>query len=120
MYSHIAIVISVLLMTVDALYLNNKNVEFVQKGLLLHVQGPISEPVSYDSVIELEVEGELQAENGFCGEINFGGIAMEQAKASLAGGLERAKGVDVTGVGYISPTSIRGWKSADDVASWKV
>lgn len=100
--------------------LNNKNVEFVQKGLLLHVQGPISEPVSYDSVIELEVEGELQAENGLCGEINFGGIAMEQAKASLAGGLERAKGVDVTGVGYISPTSIRGWKSADDVASWKV
>ena len=27
MYSHIAIVISVLLMTVDALYLNNKNVD---------------------------------------------------------------------------------------------
>ena len=23
-------------------------------------------------------------------------------------------------MGYISPTSIRGWKSADDVASWKV
>ena len=50
--------------------------------LLLHVQGPVREPVGYDSVVELEVEGEVQAENGFCGEINFGGIQMGQAKVS--------------------------------------
>ncbi len=98
----------------------DRKVEFVQKGLLLHVLGPVHEPVAYDSVIELEVEGELQAENGFNGEINFGGIALKQEKAVLEGGLERMKGVDLSGVGYISPTSIRGWKSENELASWKV
>lgn len=84
------------------------------------MQGPVREPVGYDSVVELEVEGEVQAENGFCGEINFGGIQMGQAKAVLTGGVERATGTDVTGVGYISPTSIRKWNSMDSRASWKV
>lgn len=100
--------------------LGDKQVEYVQKGLLLHVMGPNREPVAYDSVIELEVEGELEAENGFCGEINFGGISMGQAKATLTGGLEHTVGKDISGAGYISPTSIRGWKSEKDHASWKV
>ena len=100
--------------------LEGQKIAFVQKGLLLHVQGPVREPVGYDSVIELEVEGGVQVENGFCGEINFGGIQMGQAKAVLTGGVERVTGTDVTGVGYISPTSIRKWNSMDSRASWKV
>ena len=100
--------------------LGDQKITFIQKGLLLHVQGPVREPVGYDSVVELEVEGEVQAENGFCGEINFGGIQMGQAKAVLTGGVERATGTDVTGVGYISPTSIRKRNSMDSRASWKV
>ena len=100
--------------------LGDQKITFIQKGLLLHVQGPVREPVGYDSVVELEVEGEVQAENGFCGEINFGGIQMGQAKAVLTGGVERATGTDVTGVGYISPTSIRKWNSMNSRASWKV
>lgn len=100
--------------------LGDQKITFVQKGLLLHVQGPVREPVGYDSVVELEVEGGVQVENGFCGEINFGGIQMGQAKAVLTGGVERATGTDVTGVGYISPTSIRKWNSMNSRASWKV
>lgn len=100
--------------------LGNQKVAFVQKGLLLHIQGPVREPVDYDSVVELEVEGGLEAENGFCGEINFGGIHMGQEKAVLTGNLKRTVGTDVTGVGYISPTSIRNWNSMGGQASWKV
>lgn len=95
--------------------LNDKEVEFVQKGLLLHVQGPLKEPVAYDSVVELEVEGELEAENGFCGEINFGGIAMSQAKASLEGGVKRVKKPS-----RLAPACIRGWELENAAASWKV
>lgn len=100
--------------------LGDNAVPYRQTGLLLHINGPIKEPVAYDSVIELEVEGELMAENGFCGEINFGGIAMSQDKATLSEGLRHQKGEDQTKVGYISPTNIRGWHSDKDCASWKV
>ncbi len=44
--------------------LGDQKITFIQKGLLLHVQGPVREPGADDSVVELEVEGEVQAENG--------------------------------------------------------
>ncbi len=107
----------VLSATIPAL---DKQITFTQKGLLLHLAGPVKEPCDYDTVVELIIKGTPEVNNDFCGEINFGGVHMGISKANLSGGIELRKGVDLSGVGYISPTSIRNWKDINSVANWNV
>lgn len=97
-----------------------KQIPAVQKGMLLHLSGPIKEPCNYDTIIEVIIEGSPQVDNSFCGEINFGGIHMGIDKVSMSGGIELRKGVDLNGVGYITPTSIRNWKDENSTATWKI
>lgn len=96
----------------------DKTVRFNQKGLLLHVLAPSKEPCDFDSVIEIDIEGDTDVENGFCGEINFGGISIPARKASLTEGLE-CKSDNTQSPYGIAPISVSKW-TGESLATWKV
>lgn len=99
----------------------NKKVEVKQSGLLLHILGPVSEPCSYDSVIELVIEGDTQVENGFCGEINFGGIHSGIKTAKLSGGTAIISGEKLSPENWVaSPSSIGKWEKEGAKAEWRI
>jgi len=100
---------------------SNDDIPFQQKGLLLHLSGPINEPHPYDSVIELVIEGDTDVDNSFCGEINFGGIYCGIQTAKLAEGLEIIHGKKMHHDSPIpSPSSIGNWKNNETKAEWRI
>lgn len=107
----------------------DKQCPIVQKGLLLHIKAPLREPVDYDTVIELTVEGKTEVESNLCGEINFGGIHMniQNAKRTKVGKMFIDKADSLTyrngeneNKGMYIPVSISGWKQDGAKVSWKV
>lgn len=107
-----------------------KQYQIVQKGLMLHINAPLREPVDYDTVIELTVQGkQVEVEHDLCGEINFGGIHMDIQNARLMNvGRLRSDEVDSLAhrngenknKGMYVPVSIHGWKHEEAKALWRV
>lgn len=91
-------------------------IPFVQSGPSVHILGPLSMPIEYDTVIKVELDGPLEVDNQTIGEINDGGIAMQADRATLTG-VQKEKP-------YEGSTKLEsqmgGWTADGASASWSV
>lgn len=58
---------------------------FSQSGPSVHICGPLSAPVPYDTVIRLELASPVEVDNDTIGELNGGGIVLQASRATLEG-----------------------------------
>jgi len=89
---------------------------FEQMGQTVHVSGPKSMPVAYDTVIGLDLAGPVEVDNQTLGEINGGGLALQAHRAS-AGKPRKEKPYE--GATKL-PCQLGGWEAEDAEATWNV
>jgi len=87
---------------------------FTQSNPSIHITGPRSAPVPYDTVIRLDLGGPLDVDNDTVGEINDGGIALQASRASLKGVVTEKPYDGSTKL----PVQIGGWTADGASASW--
>ncbi len=93
----------------------NQALKVNQKGVITRIQGPKYEPVNYDTVIEVELEGTPEVDNSFIGEKNNKGYFLNPERATVSGNPKILKGDN-----FWIPQRIATWKSKSDTASWKI
>ncbi|HEY3268593.1 MAG TPA: alpha-L-fucosidase [Armatimonadota bacterium] len=93
-----------------------KPITFQQEGQSVHITGPRSMPVPFDTVIRLNLSGPIEVDNATIGEINGGGIAMQAAAAKLVGAQQEKPYDGSTKL----PAQIGGWTAPNAEASWTV
>jgi alpha-L-fucosidase len=94
---------------------SGKSLSFEQSGPSVHIGGPLSMPVEYDTVIRLDLNGALVVDNTLPGEINGGGIALQSTSARLSGVSPEKPYEGSTKL----PSQIGGWSAPAASAEWK-
>ena len=95
---------------------SRKRLPFVQEGQSVHISGPRSMPIPYDTVIRVDLAGPIEVDNDTIGEINDGGIAMQASRAALSGVLSEKPYPGSTKL----PAQIGNWTADGASAAWKI
>lgn len=99
-----------------ALASTGESLSFRQSGQSVHVAGPRSMPIPYDTVVRLELGGGLEVDNATLGEINGGGVPMPVSRASLVGARAETPYEGSTKL----PVQAGGWGAPGASASWEI
>ena len=93
-----------------------QTLDYTQNGPSVHVKGPLSAPVAYDTVIRLHLREPIQVDNETIGEMNGGGISLQASQANIVG-VSMAKPYEGS---TKLPFEMGGWNSIGASASWSI
>jgi alpha-L-fucosidase len=89
---------------------------FTQQGQSVHIHGPLSMPVAYDTVIRLNLSGQIDVDNLAIGELNGGGIALQAARAQVKDVAKEKPFEDSTKLEW----QLGDWQNPESSATWTV